>query len=140
MAALRLAGTVDAVNGVVALSPPGTNFVTFVPALLKGEAAVSGKGPVGKALGCHLSECTEAREKEYSPVYNLPTVSALCPPMLLAYGKEADLLGIPLQVEEMLSAARTAGCSAELVVAPRGHAIAYFGNVKPAVVAFAGGR
>jgi acetyl esterase/lipase len=137
MAALHLAGSVDAVSGVAELSAPGTNFVTFVPALLKGEAAVSGKVPVAKAMECpNLKNCSEAKEREWSPVYNLPT-PILCPPMLLAYGKESDLQGIPLQTKEMLTAAQTAGCQAELVVAPKGHAIAYFGKVKTAIVAFA---
>jgi hypothetical protein len=80
-------------------------------------------------------DCTEAQEREWSPVWHLPQAGA-CPAWLVAYGAEEDLRGIPAQTMEMQAAAVARGCESELVVAPKGHAIAYFGKVKAQVIAF----
>jgi acetyl esterase/lipase len=122
------------IRGVIALSPPGTNFSSFVPELINEEAAVSGKQPVNRALACHgLTTCTEAAEREWSPALHVPFA---CPPWFIAYGAEYDLLGFPQQARELYEHTVAAGCESELVVAPKGHAIAYFGAVRERAVAF----
>jgi acetyl esterase/lipase len=121
------------VAGVMELSAPGMDFVSLVSLLQNEEGPVSGDVPVEKATECpQLEDCSEAREREWSPVFNIPIA---CPPWFLAYGLEADFIPASQQIE-MQQALEAAGCQSELVAAPRGHAIAYFHEIKPQILTF----
>jgi hypothetical protein len=119
---------------VIELSAPGTNFVDFVAKLQKGEALSTDTKPILAALECtSLAVCSEVKEREWSPVFHMPTES--CPRWLIDGATEEI---IPLsQQEELFAAAQAAGCEATLeVFATKQHAMSYFVKAKPGILRF----
>ena len=123
-----------AVTAVIELSAPGENMVTWVRRLDEGLGPDSGVTPTATVLECERKlVCSEDKEREVSATDHLPSAES-CPAWLLA-GSEADLVPL-VQEEEMLAAARDAGCEAQLFVAAKGHAIAYWQKLKPTAIPF----
>jgi len=131
-----LAAEPGLLQGMIELSAPGMNFQTFVQELIDGEANGTGKAPTARYLGCHdahdFADCTEAAERERSPIDHIPSA---CPPWFIGYGETGDIVP-PAQQLEMADALTTAGCSVDLQAAPKGHAIFYFPAIKNQLFAF----